>query len=253
MRARILIPAILVVSALHAQTGIEGDITPAKALKWLYPESSKATAKTIVAGDSYIEVYTVQQAMVNGEPQWYLCTTAVPKDERERGCHACSVMLGAAMFARQGGRWIERANNPELAGVGSFSMPPEKRTAQWGKQAYGLVLHDGWVGSGVISGFETLYGLDRGSFRIIFTLPVYYSNGASLAEDKDKFVWEATWSFRPPASNGIFDVVVKMKSDDRRAHTVAARERGEGAPEPGVYRYDGKVYRHVRTHTELGK
>jgi hypothetical protein len=55
-------------------------------------------------------------------------------------------------------------------------------------------------------------------------------------------------AFVPPGQNGYYDIELTMTSKPTRklGHDHAV-------PLPGVYRYDGKTYRHVGTQVSLGE
>src|SRR5579871_5039045 len=136
---------------------ITGDINAAKALKFLYGNFDPAagTAHADNAPETLVSQYLTQAAVIDGKPAWFLYTTSNAKGN---DCHACSATLGAALFVQEGQRWIKRAENRNVASVGSFGAPPEGKPVQWGPQAYGILIHGGWVGYGQISGWDDLFG-----------------------------------------------------------------------------------------------
>ena len=228
----------MTVVALSGQ-GIAGEIDGPKALRFLYGSDDAAAAASV-------GVYRVQSAVVNGEHRWFLYTVA---SQENNNCHACTVALGAAMFVKRGEQWIKKYHDPEVGRIGSYGMPPEAKPIQWGRQAFGLLVDGGWTGQGLTTSSQALFGFEDGKCRLIFGVLLSSDDGASLSPDRERS-FEATLSFVSPAATGIFDpaaifdLVIKVTNRGKRA---------EGVPAAGVYRYDGKVYRHIKTHAELGK
>ena len=220
----------------HSTPGIPGEITGPKALKWLFGNYD-AVKRQSESGGAFVQVYRTQNAVVNGERQWFLYTW---ENEATNTCHGCQGTLGAAMFAKQGQYWVEKSHDGGLDHIGSYGLPQGAKPVQWGAQSYGLVVDNGFTQAGFSNSFQLLYGFEDGSFRRIFEIALSNQGGVEPYENN----WEAKWTFGPPGLAGVFDVVVKMVSQGKLA---------EGFPVPGIYRYDGKVYRHFGTHKELGE
>jgi hypothetical protein len=201
--------------------GISGEIGVPQALKFLYGNFDEDRGGS-TDGFDYVTEYAVQDVTVDSERRWFLYTVAYHGENQT--CHACELMLGAAVFAKQGDGWILKAKERELGGIGSYGAAPYEppKTVQWGKTLFGVVVEDGWTGYGTSESWRTLFGFDGVKFRVIFGKKVVYG--------------DAPWSYRPPGSNGVFDIVIATKDHSKRAKDYAL---------PGVYRYDGKEYRHV--------
>ncbi len=223
----------------HPTPGIPGEITDSKAMRWLYGnyDAAKNRSKN---GSTSIAVYATQSLVVDGQRQRYLYTWS---NDEGNDCHGCGVTLGGAMFAQEGAWWVEKANQRSITDFGSNGLPPIGKTVEWGKGKAGLVADNGWIGSGVASSYQSLYGFEGGSFRRIFEVQTLYNNGGAMKPDPEE-CFEAVWSFGAPGPDGVFDIVLKMKNVGKKA---------EGNPAPGVYRYDGKAYRHTKTQELLGK
>jgi hypothetical protein len=223
----------------HTTPGIAGEITAAKAMRWLYGNFDAAKNRS-KRDSTYTWVYAQQSLVVDGQRQWYLYTWS---NEEGNDCHGCGVTLGGAMFAKEGAWWVEKANQGSILGFGSMGVPPIGKTVEWGKGKAGLIAENGWIGSGVLTNYQLLVGFEGGSFRTIFDTQIQLENGGGLHPDPDE-CFEAVLSFGAPGPDGVFDIVVKMKNLGKKA---------AGYPAPGLYRYDGKVYRHTKTQATLGK
>jgi len=151
------------------------------------------------------------------------------------------------MFEKQGGKWVNKVDQRNLASMGSYGVAGERKPVQWGSHAYGLLVNDGWGGYGQFTSFQNLHGFENGSFRHIFNIQLSDTNGASL--NPEKYGWDAEWKFGPPAPNGIFDMVVRLKPGNSYPKEPGNRK---GVPVQGVYRYDGTVYKHLVKHVSLG-
>jgi hypothetical protein len=243
------------------QQAIEGEIDAPKALKLLYgnydPETQASRwkdsrAEKAFLDEAFVSEWATQEGMVDGKRQWFLYTIASPANNPDFTCHGCQLLFGAAMFQKEDRGWVVKA---DLIGVGSFGAAPMKpKPVQWGKQRFGLVVSDTYSGYGADSSDDTLFACKTtGECGIVFSIRTSYSNANSLAPDAEMIGWSADWSFARPGPTGMFDVVLKVTADNQRALTPAARKRGQGSPTPGVFRYDGKVYRRVGTQIELGK
>ena len=115
----------------------------------------------------FVIEYTVHEAVVEGRRQWFLYTVASPAHVEYYNCQACSLLLGAAMFEKQDAGWVNKAHTPLLAMVGNLRVPPnEPKSVQWGRQAFGLVIEDGWTGYGEMTTFRTLFACENGRFRV---------------------------------------------------------------------------------------
>lgn len=157
------------------------------------------------------------------------------------------------MFEQQGKNWVLQVHEPQLCKeCGSnpdIVHGPSWETIQWGEHAFGLLLTDDPGGCGYSARIQTLYGLANGEFQKIFKVQLFDSfipGGCTPIEES--YTWEAELAFVPPGQNGHYDIELNMTTKPTRKlgddHTI---------PIPGVYRYDGKTYRHVGTQVPLGE
>ena len=227
----------------HSTPGIAGDIDEGKALNWLYGNYNPETKTSADDSDDmnrWVQSYAQQEVLIDGKRQWFLYTIS---NVENNTCHGCSVMLGAAMFEKQGEWWIEKASTRKLGGIGSNGEPPPYRLVRWGARNYGLVAEDSWSDHGRITSYDLLFGYWNGQFKSVFGLNKSFDNYL-MAEPDPEATWAIEWHFSKPGPSGAFDIVVSVKVKGKRAKDV---------PAPGVYRYDGERYRHAITHNELGK
>jgi hypothetical protein len=221
---------ILLAGVMVAQTPEEyiihgATIDAAKAMRRLYGNYNAKDGTSVASSDLTVTLYATQDAVIDGKRLWFLYTTS---NTPHNDCHACTVHLGAAVFEQQPNRWVKIRDNSDIAQIGNWGAPLESKPVKWGTQAYGLVVCGGFTGQGTVVADQTLFAYEKGDFRQIFLVRV-----SDYAKPE--------WSFGPPAANGIFDVIVRLKPDVGR----------EGLPAPGVYRYDGTEYKNTRTHEPL--
>ena len=161
--------------------------------------------------------------------------------------------MGVAAFEQQGPAWVLRANVGKLCkdcgdSLGDIVHAPEWDPILWGDNAYGLLLVEDSGGCGYSTKYKILYSFEGGGFRRIFSIKTsdsFFPGGCTPIEGP--YSWDADVDFGPPAPNGIYDVVVKMTSPPTRQ-----RYRKDSLiPLAGIYRYDGKIYKHLRTQTPL--
>jgi hypothetical protein len=214
------------------------------ALKLLYGNYDAKAGTSAAEDEVIVSVYATQAAIINGRRTWFLYTTS---NRKNNDCHACAVTLGAAAFEEQAGTWVKKVDNRHLAEIGSWGTAQACKPVQWGTQAYGLIVEGGWTGQGETSSFQTLYGFENGVFRSIFNLQLSDGNGGTGDPADKVFGWEAEWSFGPPAPNGIFDLILKLKP----GNTYPPGR--EGIPVPGVYRYNGSAYKHLEKEVVLSQ
>jgi hypothetical protein len=237
----VCVPAAVLAQS-HAVPAISGEINEAKALKFLYgnyDSASHGSTSRVAGQDWYVGPYAKQSGVIDGKEVWFLYTTA---NWKGNDCHACQVTLGAAVFEKQGTQWVKRVDERNVSTIGSYGVPLDAKAVQWGNQSYGLLVENGWTGYGQISGGQTLFGFENGKFCDVFSIATMDTNAGSLAADKDKYSWEAKWKFGAAGPTGAFDLVVTLDPRNRYQRGPEGRKR---VPLVGVYRYDGKVYRHV--------
>jgi hypothetical protein len=87
----------------------------------------------------------------------------------------------------------------------------------------------------------------------IFSVRTFYSITSTLVPPSERITWGADWSFAQPGPTGMYDIMLTVKTDDQLPDTTEVRRQVMAIPTPGVYRFDGKVYRLVGTQIELGK
>ena len=78
-------------------------------------------------------------------------TNAVPEDG---GCHACTGLLGVAVFVKDGNNWKVESNEPYLASMGAMGSVGDR--FDWvpaGDDAYALVVG----GDDMQQGYQTTY------------------------------------------------------------------------------------------------
>jgi|SRR5579872_1824715 len=216
----------------HTTPGIAGQINEARAMKWLFGNYDPQT-HTSELGDSYASPYASQHVTVNGRQQWYFYTWS---NQKTNTCHGCPVQLGAALFEKEGNWWIEKVSDENVTAMGNSGNPPVSHTVKWGPDKYGLVLEDGYMGFGVLTEHQYLIGLVDGSFRVIFSINLSSNNGGAIDPDPERN-FDATWTFGSPGPQGAFDVVVSVEKGKHATET----------PLPGIYRFDGEVYRDSKT------
>jgi hypothetical protein len=217
------------------QQAVTGPIDAAKALKALYGNYDVKT-RTSTDSNSIVGIYETQDGVINGKRVWFLYTTS---NTKSNDCHACQVTLGAAIFEQQGDKWVNIVDDRSITQTGSYGQPQPGKPVQWGKDAYGLMIDEGWTGQGTTTNFISLWGFENGSFKHVFEVQVLEASDGYFAADHKPHSWEIQWSFGPPAPNGIFDLVFKMKPGSY------IPPGAEGLPVPGVYRFDGSRYKHV--------
>ena len=231
---------------------IEGEITAAKALQLLYGNYDQQQ-KQSKQGEKYVMRLDEREVMMDGKRQYILFTVS-----NGYGLITCPLpclgTMGIAMFEQQGKNWVLQVNQPKLCkdcdSNGDVVHGPSWQTIQWGEHAFGLLLTEDPGGCGYSARIQTLYGLANDGFQKIFKVKLFDSfipGGCTPIEEP--YNWEADLDFVPPGQNGHYDVEVTMTSKPSKKRL----KDDLSIPAPGVYRYDGKTYRHVGTQLPLGE
>src|SRR4051794_22666970 len=103
------------------ETAIADPIDADKAIRFLYGNDAtyRDGERELIVGE-----YATQSGSIDGKELWFLYTTA---NSIGNTCHACQVILGAAMFEKQGARWIKRADDRNVASIGSLGVPLDSK------------------------------------------------------------------------------------------------------------------------------
>jgi len=237
--------AVLATARAQSSESIDGEINEAKAMRLLFGNYDPKQRASTLPEKTFAEVYATQSATIDETRLWFLYTTSNTPDNK---CHACQVTLGAAAFEQQGSRWVKKVDNRKLDSIGHDGYAQDSKPVQWGTKSFGLLVDNSWTGYGQLSSWQSLYGYESGTFRLIFTIPLSDTNGFSLLPDNEKYAWDAAWRFGPPSANGVFDIAVTLKMGS----IPKAKGQRERIPVAGTYRYDGKTYKHRQTSVPLG-
>jgi len=253
---RLTIAALFVFGAigrLGAQTPpqleVQGEITAAKALTLLYGNYDPQEKQS--RHGQYIMPLDERTLVLDGKRQWFLLTLS--NSYGRAGCPLpCLGTMGVAVFEQRGPVWVLKANERKLCkdcdSQGDIVHTPSWNPIQWGTNAVGLLIDEDSGGCGYAANYRALYALSGAGFRRIFSIKTSDSfSPGGCTPIEGPYRWEAALDFGPPGPDGIYDIVVKMTSPPTRQ-----RYRKDSLiPFAGVYRYDGKIYKHVRTQIPL--
>jgi hypothetical protein len=228
---------VMPVPAQEPRAVVTGPISEATAMKAWFGNYDTKT-KTSRVDDRLASVLNTQVGTIGGQPVWILYTVL---RQENNDCHGCTASLAAAQFVKRGNGW-QLQHTGQVDELGSFGTVSAKEAVAWGREAYGLVIYHGWTGQGQVIMAEQLFGFDGGSFRRIAALSLGQDNSGAVPDPQDAFAWQASWKFGAPNAAGIFDIQITLDPKNRYAAGPDGRKE---VPLPGVYRYDGRQYRHV--------
>ncbi len=154
--------------------------------------------------------------------------------EASNECHACGVLLGGAVFEKQGLFWILRERNLFLGAIGSWGKAPEEaKLVQWSAGHHGLMVVEGSGGQGVEVETTEFFGFNGQRLARVFSTTTGYDDCASGEEHCN------SWSVQPRfvTMNGPYDVILEPN------------DKGHGPDaESSRFHFNGSTY----VDTELG-
>ena len=185
--------------------------------------------------EGFAKVYKVFQPT---DKTRYLFFSTIDNGERASDgsdrCHACGVVLGGAIFEKQGLFWTLRAKNLFLGAIGSWGNASEDaHLVQWSAKDYGLMVSEGGGGQGVEVVTTEFYGFDGQRLFRVFSTSTGYDDCAS-GEERCTF-----WKVQPRfvEMNGPYELILEP-----------AEKAGGPNSESAKFHFEGSTY----IDTELG-
>ncbi len=159
----------------------------------------------------------------DGKEKKVFVTNAV---QENGGCHACTGLLGVAIFVKDGSQWKLESNEPYVASMGASGSVGGK--FEWipaGDNIYALVVSGGDMHQGIISVSTSVFALENGKF---VPLPV---DGAEAEAENEGI--EVSTAFLKGKNPSHYDMKVTL------SYTMPGQRR---YIENHLYQYVGDKY-----------
>lgn len=191
------------VPASDLQQNLPADFNLAAAMKMLYGNYDPlAHTSTFRMSRGYSHTFFDKPGKVDaraflaagaadsGTTKVFVLTAAVPHGSPEFDCHACAPLIGAAVFAKNGGGWAVEASNKEVDVIGNWGGPPSAEMVRVGPDRAGFELKPGNTNQGETVGSVMILVEWKGGIRTAFsaeTLSTETSDcGDGMGDCRDK-------------------------------------------------------------------
>jgi len=134
-----------------------------------YPEFWPDSVNVRVLLDaSYVE---------SGAPRHLVVTWALPKESHggEFTCHACGVLIGVILFAKEQNDWRVEASDLQFAEYGEYGAPPHIYLQPIGPDRFGLMMTESESYQGENGAAVRIIVPRNGRFLEAFSMPVAYT------------------------------------------------------------------------------
>ena len=244
-----------------APPAISGDISSDKVIPLLYghasvkiddvgqftlwrniqlPKSWKAEELPIEIGNDGLLVAEAFEQKYNegGKEKYILLTQALNRDWvlEGGGCHPCAPIIGAAIFAKNGGQWTLEAENKFVDTLGSFGhFGGEVKLMQIGPQKHGLLHEGGYMMQGCISTYFFIFMPHKGSiesFGVGESKELCEGMGDDAAFRSGDY--DVSLRFDTASQGEYYDAVLQYKSAREGSKPVTVTEK---------YRFNGSEYK----------
>ena len=201
---------------------ISGDLTDGKVLQLLYGNYDALKGRAIwqaTEGDLqryeldsgfgqtvHTEVILNEQIYQDGEIRRIVLTST--NLESGNGCHACSPVIGGALFTQTQGGWMLDFEQRIIGHMGSWGTPPPVELVRIGPDRYGAVFLHEYQSQGLISRTAFFIAPIATSFVKILTLDVgrddrgFYVDGSGVA-------YSSTYRLVPGDNGDYYELVVR--------------------------------------------
>ena len=168
-------------------------------------------------------------------------------------CHACTVVLGGALFHQIGKVWKLETFNHSIMAAGSYgNAPHDMRLVKIGQNRYGVAIIDGYMGQGVYSENYYLIGPVGNRLEKLLSIDDTAGNNEGACDDGSDnsiaskcYYYESSIEFNQGNNTDYFDVMlVKEGTRSVSFDTVSNFKK------VGQYQFNGCCYKKV---TETGK
>lgn len=252
-------------------TSFRGEFNPDTALTVIYgrePWSDRLTRRrsALDSGQEFIEPLYDAAYVEDGVDKHVVIATLTPKPRSQFDCHACSSMLGGAVFRREGDEWRIESIGLKIEPAHAWLDGNHDRLAlvRVGRNKYGLLHEVDDVGQGHESMSASLiFGVD-GVLASRLTVPTVGGPGPGVcgapAQHLDVDVLEPGMDAGSPAAGNagadsglaIYAVVVEAQWNEARCESIEGgnRARLSGRVCQRTSRYQFRDGTYVRTDIE---
>lgn len=165
-------------------------------------------------------------------------------------CHACTPIIGAALFRRDPKGWVLQHQARILTpGLSGFGQPGEASLVSLGLSRYAVRLEGGYTGQGVSTYSQTLLAETQGKLHVIWSGVTGGDNegtGGSLPH----YSFGSKLIFVPRPDQAWPDLHQLITGTDLR--DLAGKSVAEDVSGTRIYRFDGKAYRPLQAYASLG-
>jgi hypothetical protein len=102
----------------------------------------------------YARILLDEPYIESGQERHLLVTSSLPEDQSSYNCHACQVIISAAVFSRTADIWSLVAKNLYVTRAGEFGEVPRAELQQIGPNHFGFRLETSHTGQGVGTRFS---------------------------------------------------------------------------------------------------
>ena len=133
-------------------------------------------------------------------------------------CHACTPLIGAAIFVKDGAQWRIESSRTVVTRSGGFGYPPtEIRIITIGPKRIGIEITDGDTGGGETTDTKSILVPWNGKINEALFTVISDDNKGDCGKDADNgpcYANRKSLSFVPGANPEYFDVLLRLSGTD---------------------------------------
>ncbi len=164
---------------------LDGEISGLRVLKLLYGELSDDNGKARepavwrnvkvpdelkdFSDETTADVYVAFEAAYSEDgTQKYIVITQARPSGSDFGCHACAPLIGGAIFAKTGNRWVLEVETKYIDLIGKYGLAEPMELVEIGPQKHGILVRADDMNQGYESRFVVLIGSLDGELGGLF-------------------------------------------------------------------------------------
>lgn len=182
--------------------------------RWICKPHEEKTFAAKLSGDGalYSRASGVHEIKEGEDRRMLLLTETLARGkEGWESCHACSPIVGAAMFMEVEGDWYIEALRKDLDEIGSWGEMPPHQLVQIGPQAWGARLDYGSTNQGITEGGMELIGIAKDRFEVLADVETNFSNTGMFFEGEEAegaYEYDSIITFEPGNNPEYWDMIV---------------------------------------------
>lgn len=180
-----------------------------------------------IGDDIAVSPLWASSAMEDGKQKVVLVTYAVPIKEdgspTDFECHLCSPLIGAAVFAKNGGQWSVESSRTVVTRGGGYGDPASDiRIIPIGPRRIGIEITAGDLGQGITTSIKAILVPWKGKINeALRTVTEDDNKEAACGSDSDSlpcYFYRKSLIFVTGINKDYFDVVMKLSGTELTDH-----------------------------------